>query len=100
VPIASFNASPAAPPVVVTYTQPVGLRYNNNPPAAWQIFNTSRPTFAMTQIYNVRVAPGSFVVTATAPADDYFDIDNPLTNNNPWALVFATPRGQGIIAGR
>jgi|SRR5579859_212415 len=94
VPIASFNATPAGLPGG-HYTAPVGLRYYS-PLGAWQIFNNSGPTFAITQTYNVLVPPGNtFSVTSTSTLENWFDIDNPLTNNDPWALVFVTRLDDG-----
>ena len=95
--IASYNVTPAGLAGGI-YTPTIGLRYYS-PLSDWQIFNYSGPTFNNVQSYNVLVpgSPAGFVVTATAPVDDYFDIDNPLTNNNPAAMVFATERDSGSL---
>jgi hypothetical protein len=94
-PIATSNETPAGL-LGGNYTRVSGLRYNTSL-KDWQIFNNTGTPFVITQTYNLLVAPDSFAVTATAPSGTHFDIDNPLTNGNPWALVFATPRDNGGI---
>ncbi len=81
------------------YTSPVGLLYGLD--TFWHLFNTSGPAFPLYLSYNVLVPPSSqsFVVVAnTGPGGNAVGgsdllLNNPLTNNDPWALVFVTPRG-------
>ena len=91
IPIITPNLSPAGL-TGGTYTPTVGARYYS-PLSAWQVFSGG-PTFVITQTENVLIPSGgaSFVVTATAPVFNHFFIDNPLSNNNPEALVFVSAR--------
>jgi len=91
IPIISANLSPAGLTGAI-YTPTVGVRYYA-PLSQWQVFN-SGPTFNITQTYNVLIPSlaTSFVVTASAPVNNYFDLDSLLTNNQPNVRVFVSAR--------
>ena len=95
--ISTYNDDPAGLPGTV-YTGPVGLKYNA-PYSAWQIFSDTGPNFVITQSYNVLVPPLASSFTHTKSDNPTFAdstvIDNPLTNGDPWALVFVTPLDNG-----
>lgn len=72
-----------------------GVWYNTSK-SKWSIFNQNISAMPISASFNVLIpGPGtpSFVHTATAgnTIDNYTDINNPLTNNNPNAIVFVTP---------
>jgi hypothetical protein len=76
------------------YSDPVGFKYDG---AAnlWQIFNNTGANFPDVMSFNVLIPPaGTFVHTAVGGniigAETI--IDNPLTNNDPQALVFVVAR--------
>jgi hypothetical protein len=83
------------------YTSQVGLRMFSN---LWRLFNNGGPNFPAGLSYNVLVPPAdsSFVVTAATGGGgnvigNDLIIDNPLTNNDPYAMLFVTPRDNGGI---
>ncbi|MFP4345287.1 MAG: hypothetical protein ACLFU8_11385 [Anaerolineales bacterium] len=73
----------------------IGVWYDSVP-GKWAIFNQDGATMAVGTDYNILIpdpsAPGVFVHTATAgnTSTNHTLIDNPLTNNNPDALLFIT----------
>jgi hypothetical protein len=89
----------------------VGGTYNSHPIGAyydgskWGIFNQDLAVMPAGAAFNVTIltaGTGIFVHTATAgnSAGDYTNIDNPLTNGNPNAIVFVTPnRDPGGVGG-
>jgi hypothetical protein len=77
-------------------SHPIGVFYSTVAGNKWAIFNQDHAAMPLTASFNVFVltaGAGVFVHTATAgnSAGDYTKIDNPLTNGNPNAIVFATP---------
>ncbi|MCL4487232.1 MAG: hypothetical protein M1570_03765 [Chloroflexi bacterium] len=73
----------------------IGVWYDKNA-SKWAIFNQDKSNMATDVAFNVLIpppGPNVFVQTANAgnSAGDYTDIDNPLTNNNPNAILFVTP---------
>ncbi len=81
---------------------PIGVDYNNSP--GWIIFNQgpsalAMPTNAAFNVFIPPAGPAAFVQIATpanisaafCAASNCTAIDNPLTNNNPSAVLFVTP---------
>jgi hypothetical protein len=100
IPIASYTKF-AAGAIGADYTATVGFKFSG---LLWRIFNSSGPAFVQRQSYNVFAPPpsASLVVTAAIePSQNFFGqwlyLNSPLTNNNPRALIFATPRNAGGI---
>jgi hypothetical protein len=92
--LTTFDLSPNGVGSGVVYTPSTGLLYDATP-QAWDVFNQPGPDFPANLSYNVLIpAAHSFVVTATLlnTDDNHLFIDNALTNGDPLALVFATPR--------
>ncbi len=72
-----------------------GVWYNTSK-SKWSIFNQNIAAMPISAAFNVLIpGPGtpSFVHTATAGniTSNHTDINNPLTNNHPNAIVFVTP---------
>ena len=83
------NASGSCP--CAYNNNPIGVFYNGS---KWEIFNQNIASMPANASFNVFVLPtytGAFVHTATSPTANETVIDNPLTDNNPNAIVFATP---------
>jgi hypothetical protein len=77
-------------------SHPIGVFYSTVAGNKWAILNQDHAAMPLGASFNVFVltaGAGVFVHTATAgnSSGDYTKIDNPLTNGNPNAIVFATP---------
>jgi hypothetical protein len=79
----------------------VGAMYDDHPVGVyyitgkWRIFNedgAAMPVDAAFNVYVTKAGPGVFIHTATAgnSGGDYTILDNPLTNNNPDAIILVT----------
>ena len=79
-----------------------GLSFDT-PSHKWTISSDTGPTIPISTSYNLLLPPpgSSLVVTSTGTLPDtdgaYIYLDSPLTNGNPWAMMFATPRNNGGI---
>lgn len=65
----------------------VGVYYTGS---RWAIYNQNRAAMPVNAKFNVWVDDRIFVVAAATPTTNWFVFDNPATNNQPNALVFAT----------
>lgn len=65
----------------------VGVYYTGS---RWAIYNQNRAAMPANAKFNVWVDDRIFVVDAATPTTNWFVFDNPATNNQPNALVFAT----------
>jgi hypothetical protein len=79
-----------------TYGNPVGVAPTV---AGWQIFKDTGPDIPPGASFDVLAPPAaSNFVQLTTPGNTMFNytvIDNLLTNGDPWAMVFPTPRDEG-----
>jgi len=91
------NENPGPVGVSMPYTRQVALNYDNTG-QAWQIMGyASLPPDAT---FNVLLPSGSSFVHVTTVDNTFLDettLDNPLTNGDPWALIFVTPLYNGAI---
>jgi hypothetical protein len=96
--ITTFNLHPAGQ-LGAAYNDQTGLQFTGGAPGYWQIFNRLGASFPISVSYNVLIPPAtnSFIQTSTVDNTGLNDtaIDNPLTNDDPYALVFITPRDNG-----
>jgi hypothetical protein len=80
----------------------IGVWYDGS---KWAVFNEDKSNMPVNASFNVMILTSSttaFVHTATGANTftDYTEIDNPLTNNNPNAIVLVTPNwNPGGIGG-
>lgn len=92
---ATFNGHQSS----INQTSPFGVYYSGS---NWRIYNEDTgANFGEGAAFNVQVQGKSdniFVHTASALniSDHITDIDHPLTNGNPSAIVIVTPRWEGV----
>jgi hypothetical protein len=92
----NFNPNGHSPLSGYSYPFTVGFRYNSG---FWQISRPSGPNLPQYLSYNVMVPKANLFTHITSalniPVSSPMstEIDNPLINNKPFALVFVTPNG-------
>ncbi len=72
---------------------PIGVYYTGG---RWAIYNQNLVAMPRNAKFNIFLNDNIFVAEATAITSNYFFIDNPITNNRPAALVFATQYWTGV----
>lgn len=82
---------------------PIGLWYDTGS-GRWTIFNQDFASMPIGTGFNIRIDPNAFLHTATSSniwgsCGHNTQIDDPRSNNNPNALVFATPLLGGAYFG-
>jgi hypothetical protein len=89
----SLNNNPNAKLLVTqkwenTYNNnPIGIYYTGN---RWAIYNQNYKPMPVKAQFNIVMHNAAFVVTASAPTQNYYFFDNASTTNQPNNLVFTT----------
>ena len=89
----NWNPDNHNPLVGYSFPYPVGFRYNSG---SWLISRPSGPNLPQHLSYNLFVPQANaftHIATAGNISSAITIIDNALTNNRPWAMVFVTPNG-------
>ena len=89
----NWNPDNHNPLVGYSFPYPVGFRYTSG---SWMISRPSGPNLPQHLSYNLFVPQANaftHIATAGNISSAITIIDNALTNNRPWAMVFVTPNG-------
>ncbi|MEP7357075.1 MAG: hypothetical protein ABI847_07535 [Anaerolineales bacterium] len=93
--ITTFTSSPAGQSGT-PYVSQVGVHYDSGTTGFWKIFSRLGGDFPVGLSYNVLIPPAaSSFIQSTGAGGTTTVLDNPLTNDDPYALVFVTPRDNG-----